>query len=694
MQPKLTETAAAAAASSASSSAGAGSNQQPLPIGGLSGSSFASRQQLAADAVAETFRSFVWSQPIQIFVWDEPYVIALTRDAVEVRVKSTDADKETLIQTLGDVPQARHLLRSAQGNIIVASKSTFWYMRAVDIARQRQHLLQQKRFHLALQLTEISDESAAEKLERRNHIQTAYAFDLFARKAFKESMEEFVKLQTDPCDVIRLFPDMLPSTTSGGVAAAGAPPLAPIQLEDRDLENGLIALSTFLTDARYHVREELKVGTESRRFGKNLPQLQSIIDTTLLKCYLATNDSLVPSLIRSRYCHFEEAEKVLKHYRKLDELKLLYNQNGHHRKALELLRSEADKPKSRLAGHDQTVQYLLQLGPEQARLIFEYAGWVLQKHPDDGLTIFTDDQVRNDHLTRAAVLDFLLRDHKALVVRYLEHIIYVWHETNDMFHEILIKQYLQHVHELLAELRQRAADGTTQPDLESALAAARRTLLDFLRTSEHYSGDKILKTLPHNALFEERAIVLGKQQFHDKCMAVYIQILGDFEAAAAYCASVYAADPSNDTIYVSLVEKLLHPPARPPYTDVPLHERCLRTDLEFVLALLERYATRFNAKAVLQILPDTVPLHRLQRFLRRAMQHQLQRQRTAQMLRGIMYAEHLQQQQELAALRGRSVALSELSVCPECGKKFTNQSAFVRLPNGRVVHYSCQRPEN
>lgn len=463
-------------ASTAAGKQSTGSGQ--LPIGGSSGSAFASSQQLADDAVADTFRSFEWSQTIQTFVWDEPYVIALTRDALEVRAKTSDADRDTHIQTLLDVPKARFLLRSRGGTIIVASTSTFWYMQAVDIARQRQHLLQQKRFHLALKLTEISSESDAEKVERRNHIKTAHAFDLFARKQFKESMDEFSELKTDPCDVIRLFPNLLPgssaTTPTASSASASSKAINEPALEGRDLESGLVALGAYLTDVRYDVREELRVyrnngstTTESKRFG-NLPQLQSIIDTTLLKCYLQTNDSLVPSLIRSRFCHFEESEKVLKQYRKLDELKLLYEQNGHHRKALQLLQLESDKPNSRLAGHEHTIQYLLQLKPEHARLIFEFAGWVLEKYPDDGLTVFTDDMARNDHLTRATVVDYLLRQHKPLVVRYLEHIIHVWQEENPLFHDILIKQYLQNVRDIQAKIELTESSATEEQSVANS----------------------------------------------------------------------------------------------------------------------------------------------------------------------------------------------------------------------------------
>ena len=41
-------------------------------------------------------------------------------------------------------------------------------------------------------------------------------------------------------------------------------------------------------------------------------------------------------------------------------------------------------------------------------------------------------------------------------------------------------------------------------------------------------------------------------------------------------------------------------------------------------------------------------------------------------------------------LQSQSLLLTEMKVCPVCKKKFSNQSAFARYPNGDIVHYSCQ----
>lgn len=66
---------------------------------------------------------------------------------------SSDSDKNTLIQTLPDLPKARFLIGSKKGILFAASNSQLWSIQAVEIPKQRQHLLQQKKFHLALQLT-------------------------------------------------------------------------------------------------------------------------------------------------------------------------------------------------------------------------------------------------------------------------------------------------------------------------------------------------------------------------------------------------------------------------------------------------------------------------------------------------------------------------------------------------------------
>lgn len=97
------------------------------------------------------------------------------------------------------------------------------------------------------------------------------------------------------------------------------------KLADKDLENGLLALIDYLVEIRSQVG---KSPSGSKPFGRNPKTLLSIIDTSLLRCYLETNDSFVSSLIRLNNCHLEESEKILKNYKKYNELIILYQTKG------------------------------------------------------------------------------------------------------------------------------------------------------------------------------------------------------------------------------------------------------------------------------------------------------------------------------------------------------------------------------
>lgn len=220
----------------------------------------------------------------------------------------------------------------------------------------------------------------------------------------------------------------------------------------------------------------------------------------------------------------------------------------------------------------------------------------------------------------------------------------------------------------------------------------REKLRDFLTKFHCLQPETVLKSFPENDLLEERAIVLGKLKRHEKVLAIHVQILGDIQKAIAYCESVYKddVDAAAKTIFIQLIRILLNPPTTPPYIGVELHPKCKEPNLEAVLEILELHATKLDPHAVLQILPGNIPLIRLQPFLESALQHSLERRHNTQVLKGLLYSSNLQLQEQRMHLESRSVLVSEFSVCHVCGKKFPNQSALVRKPDGTIVHYLCR----
>ncbi|XP_055904894.1 vam6/Vps39-like protein [Eupeodes corollae] len=624
-----------------------------------------------------SLKPLTWSSSVLDLVWDEPFAIGRIANGVEVRcLESSCINKDTLVQSIPELGKVKFLIRSGKGTIFAAAISELWYIQLVDIPTQRQNLLQQKKFQLAIELTNISDEPEEIKADTIRQIHTRYAKELFANMQFSVAMNEFEKAQADPYDVIRLFPNLVQDQSKTN------PPMESVNipvLEDKDLENALMALIDFLAVARQKEIHKL-----SNIKGPSKSSLLSIIDTTLLKCYLQTNDSLVAPLLRLKQCHLEESEKTLKKHDKISELIILYQTNGKHKKALELLQAQASIEGSSLYGHERTIRYLQSLGADHKDLIFEFSNWVLRKHPEDGLKIFTEDFIEVENLPRAKVLDFLLVGHKNLVIPYLEHIVNVWNEPITMFHNILVKQYREKVQILMKDLEQTGSEGNSEKLQQ--LETYRSKMYDFLKKSDKYSPETVLQELPTNILLEERALILGKLKKHEKVLAIYIQILGNVEKASEYCEEVY---PEENDIFAMLLKTILNPLSVPPYPGVDLHPDFLAPNSEIVLQLLNKYAVNINPAKVWPYLPEDMPLHRLRNYMETVIRTQMERKRHHQILKGLLTAECLRLQEQRMHQEKKCVTITDFSICPVCKKRFTNQSAFVRYPNGEIVHLSC-----
>lgn len=149
-------------------------------------------------------------------------------------------------------------------------------------------------------------------------------------------------------------------------------------------------------------------------------------------------------------------------------------------------------------------------------MIFEFSNWVLKDYPEEGLKIFTDDIFTVENLPRAKVLDFLLREHKNLVIPYLEHIIFTWKDTNSLFHNALIRSFREKIM------------GITESASDAEVEMCKTKLLSFLKTSDHYAPEMVMVHFPSDRFFEERAIALGKLESHELALALYVYIIGFF----------------------------------------------------------------------------------------------------------------------------------------------------------------------
>ncbi|BFF89286.1 vam6/Vps39-like protein [Drosophila madeirensis] len=611
----------------------------------------------------------LWSSPLLDLVWDDPFAVGRVNNAIEVR---SLVGKDTLVQSIPELEKTRFLVHADKGTIFAAATSELWCIRQVEIPIQRQQLLQQKKFQLAIEVTQISDEAAEDKAQTIRQIHMLYAKELFTNKEFAAAMKEFEKASIDPYDVIRLFPNLVPEPKPGTEDTTVPVSTAP-QLEDGDLENAYLALIEFLALARQ--REVVKL-RDTKSSSKSLLE---IIDTTLLKCYLQTNDSLVAPLLRLNQCHLEESEKTLKKHNKISELSILYQMKGKHKEALKLLQEQAGIEGSVLQGRKRTIRYLQELGTDHLPLIFEFADWVINEHPEEGLSIFTDELIEVESLPRAKVLDFLITKHKSLIIPYLEHVITEWSDTNTLRHNVLIKQYREQVQRLLLQQEK----GEEVPELKPL----RAKLYKMLKDSSVYSPDRVLEEFPTNMLLEERALILGRLKKHEKVLAIYIQVLGDVAKARAYAEANYEHDK---TIFQTLVKTIMVPPTEPIYEGVALHpDFSPEVNREVLLELLNTYAIKIDPIEIFEFLPADMPMHLLEKYMGKAVRQKLADKHHMQMMCGLLEAESNRLEAALQAKRAISFELNENSVCPECKKRFPSQSAFVRYPNGQIVHLSC-----
>lgn len=82
-----------------------------------------------------------------ISVYDEPYLLALLPESIEVRT----VDPHLLIQSLP--VKARLACGSKQGLVYVASSEHVWCVQSQPVSLQIRVLLEQKQFQLAVKLT-------------------------------------------------------------------------------------------------------------------------------------------------------------------------------------------------------------------------------------------------------------------------------------------------------------------------------------------------------------------------------------------------------------------------------------------------------------------------------------------------------------------------------------------------------------
>ncbi|CDS07231.1 hypothetical protein LRAMOSA01180 [Lichtheimia ramosa] len=653
-----------------------------------------------------------WSGAPEQMGYSYPYVIAILPRHVEVR----NIQSLALVQQI-ELPSARFL---NQGKLVyVASTSQIWRLTPYSFTTQIEQLVEMQEYREAISLLEQIDAVLVDnKEEKLKSIRTLYAHDLFRRGQYDTALATFQELDTDPADVICLYPEMISgslarSTHQGqddeevasnsarkkkteelGEEHQSSRPASvisarsktsntikqsePVSLTGLNLHDAVSYLIRFLTEKRTRLSKKLSTSSPRSSSHNSLGQLQSdeeeakllrqatLVDTALLKSYMMTNDALVGPLLRvQNHCDVQECETILSEKKKYKELVDLYNCKGLHAQALDLLERLGRQSEGPLRGVLPTIRYLQRLGLEQFDLVLKYSKWVLEKDAEHGMDIFIDDLAEVETFPRDKVLHHLETISGDLAIQYLEYIIHELRDTLPDFHNKLAIAYLNKI-----------TDEQSQDTIKKS--QLRNRMLAFLMESTHYRAEKILPRLPLEDLFEERAILLSRIGQHDQALDIYVYKLKNYSMAEEYCTKVYREDPvKGERMYLTLLRVYLQPKH---------HEQPL---LQPALDLLAHHGSHINASEVLAILPLSTGLHGLFPFFEKYIRETNKRRNMDMIVRNLLKAEQIQVEEQLTYFQSRAVKITEDRMCPQCNKRIGN-SVFAVFPNGIVVHYSCK----
>ncbi|XP_037662751.1 transforming growth factor-beta receptor-associated protein 1 [Choloepus didactylus] len=585
-----------------------------------------------------------------------PYVIALDDEFITVHSMLDQQQKQTLPFREG------HILQDFEGRVIVATSKGVYILVPLPLEKQIQDLLASRRVEEALVLAKGARRNIPkEKFQvmYRRILQQA-GFIQFAQLQFLEAKELFRSGQLDVRELISLYPFLLPSSSA---FTRSHPPLHEYadlnQLTQGDPEKAT-KCKCFLMSYLNEVRS-----TEVANGYKE------DIDTALLKLYAeADHDSLLDLLVTENFCLLTDSAAWLEKHHKYFALGLLYHYNNQDAAALQLWVNIVngdihDSTRSDL--YEYVVDFLTFCSDQE--LVWKYVDWVLQKSEEVGVQVFTKrplDERQKNSFSPNDIIKCLKKYPKALV-KYLEHLVIDRRLQKEEYHTHLALLYLE---EVLRERTSASGKGTEVTETQAKLRS-------LLQKSDLYRVHFLIDKIQGTSLHMERAILHGKLEEHGKALHVLVQELKDFPAAEDYClwSSEGRDAPYRQRLFHTLLALYLN--AGP--------------DCELVVAavdLLNRHTAEFDAAQVLQLLPDTWSVQLLCPFLTGAVRSSLHTRRMTQVALGLAKAENLIYKYDKMKLKGSSVRLSDKKVCQMCQNPFC-ESAFVRYPNGGLVHTHC-----
>ncbi|KAF8402378.1 hypothetical protein HHK36_013333 [Tetracentron sinense] len=481
-------------------------------------------------------------------------------------------------------------------------------------------------------------------------------------------------------------------------------------------------------------------------------EMAAILDTALLQALLLTGQSSAAlELLRvPNYCDAKICEEFLEQRNYYSALLELYKCNEMHREALKLLNQLVESSLGHLQSEldqkfrpEMIIEYLKPLCASDPMLVLEYSMHVLESCPTQTIELLLSGNVPAD-----LVNSYLKQYAPKMQATYLELML----SMNEIGISVNLQNELVHIY--ISEVLDWYADLISQQKWdEESYSPTRKKLLSALEGISGYNPEALLKRLPVDALYEERAICLGKMNQHQLALSLYVHKLLAPDLALAYCNRVYEAgqhrssSKSYSTIYLTLLQIYLNPwrttkefenrimnlvspqntggqkvvstrakvgRAVKKIADIegaedlrfsPSSTDSSRSDgdgeepsqeggpimLDEALDLLGRRWDRINVAQALKLLPRETKLQNLLPFLEPLLKKSSEGRRNYSVINSLRYSENLQVKDELYKQRRTVMKITGDSLCSLCNKRI-GTSVFAVYPNGKtLVHFVCFR---
>eukprot|EP01147_Barroeca_monosierra_P008252 gene8252-840_t len=650
-------------------------NGRPLvvfkDIGGAALESFAVEWEDWPKAIAcilifnDSFQ--IWYQWPDVY---DPYILGVTDKGVEVRFKDHSSK---LVQHI-PLENPTYLV---QGHaILIASASVLWQLHPVPFPRQVDQLLELNAFIDAKKIEAAMPGTPDERLRRRYNMDKAHAYYEFNRKKnFKAALDLLKGIEVSPITVLRLYPWLLPKKHEN----RGEPMMSIQRLSEQDKAAATEALILYLTEKRSQLQKLEKNGISSQEKEKQL-QLLSIVDTTLLICYLATNSSLLKSFVRvPNHCDIMESEKELKAANKIEELVLLYQNRGLHQKALELLRSDVQRTPDpavmdtvafnearakQVKSRQSMLTHLQTLKAEHIDIVLEYADTIIKENQREGLAMLTTEDYPNVKTwPRVPIMRHLQQKFPDILIEYLEFVINKWGDTSKEIHTALAHAYINNL----------ISAGSIPPRTEPK----RQKLYDFLRLSQHIDVSQLMRIISStpSEFVEERALLLGRLGRHTEALRIITHEVKDPMLAEEYCCEHFdIQDVNRRNLFMILLEHYLRPSTGTP-------------DTFHALEVLRKHSDKVNPLKAVDMLPLTT-----KDFMTAILAEREHKRREMAVHTNLAKMEQLQETLYQVSQRRMIIHSKHFKVTED--SKPIRTHAFAVYPCGIYVHLHCMEHES